>query len=64
MNNSEAQAYAMVALRNLIKADVIKVKNTKDILRSLDMEMYYLMDRFSEDEVIEIAEKTMTEEGN
>ena len=57
MNNSEAQAYAVVALRNLINAEAIKVKNIKDILRKLDREMCYLMDRFSEDEVVEIAEK-------
>ena len=64
MNNSEAQAYAVVALRNLIRAGSIKVKNTKDILSKLDKEMYFLMDRFSEDEIVEIAEKTMMKEGN
>jgi len=59
MTNSEAQAYAMVALNNLIKAGIIKAKNNKNILDSLDREMYYLFDRYSEDEVVELMENIM-----
>jgi len=59
MDNSEAQAYAIVALNNLIDAGVIKVKNAKDILKRLDREMYYLMDRYSENEVFAHANKIM-----
>lgn len=64
MTNSESQAYAVVALNNLIKVDIIKVKNKKEVLNKLDKEMYYLMDRYSEDEVVELMENIMTKEGN
>lgn len=60
MTNSEAQAYAVVGLSNLIKNGVIKVKDKKDVLIELDREMYYLMDRFSEDEVVEKMERIMS----
>jgi hypothetical protein len=64
MTNNESQAYAVVALNNLIKARVVKVKNTKDILRKLDREMYYLMDRYSEDEIVGKAYQIFTKEGD
>jgi len=52
MTNNEAQAYAVVGLSNLIKNGVIKVKDKKDVLIELDREMYYLMDNYSENEIV------------
>ena len=46
MTNSEAQAYAIVALYHLIKIGEVKVKNKKELLNKLDSEMYYLMDNY------------------
>jgi len=60
MTNNEAQAYAVVALNGLIKAGIIKTKNKKGLLKDLDREMYYLMDRYSEDEIVEYMEKLLT----
>lgn len=59
MTNPEAQAYAMVALNNLIKAGIIRVTNNKSLLLKLDSEMYYLFDRYSEDEIVDIMEDIM-----
>lgn len=59
MTNSEAQAYAVVALSNLIKAGVVKVKNERSVLDKLDSEMYYLMDRYDEYEIVEKMEKVI-----
>lgn len=64
MTNSEAQAYVMVALNNLIKAGIIKVRNNKKLLDSLDREMYYLFVRYSEDEVVDLMERIMIGEEN
>jgi len=60
MNNNEAQAYAVVGLSNLIKNGVIKVKDRKDVLIELDREMYYLMDNYSEDEIVNKMKHIMT----
>ena len=60
MNNNEAQAYAVVGLSNLIKNGVIKVKDRKDVLIELDREMYYLMDNYSEDEIVNKIKYIMT----
>lgn len=59
MTNSEAQAYAIVALNNLIKAGIIRVTNNKSLLSKLDSEMYYLFDRYSECEVVDLMEDIM-----
>jgi len=60
MTNNEAQAYAVVGLSNLIKNGVIKVKDRKDVLIELDREMYYLMDNYSEDEIVNKMKYIMT----
>jgi len=60
MTNSEAQAYAVVGLSNLIKNGVIKVKDRKDVLIELDREMYYLMDNYSEGEIVNKMKHIMT----
>lgn len=60
MTNSEAQAYAVVGLSNLIKNGFIKVKDKKDVLIELDREMYYLMDNYSEDEIVNKMKLIMT----
>ena len=60
MTNNEAQAYAVVGLSNLIKNGVIKVKDRKDALIELDREMYYLMDNYSEDEIVNKMKHIMT----
>jgi len=60
MTNNEAQAYAVVGLSNLIKNGVIKVKDRKDVLIELDREMYYLMDNYSEDEIVNKIKYIMT----
>ena len=65
MTNSEAQAYAIVAMRNLIKDGIVKVgkaRNVNEVLRSLDISMYYLMDEYSEDKIVEKVNKIMTRE--
>jgi len=62
MTNNEAQSYAVVALYNLIKVGAVKVINKKEILNKLDREMYYLMDNYSEDEIVEKMERIMTKE--
>ena len=59
MTNSEAQAYAIAALNNLIKAGIIRVTNNKSLLSKLDSEMYYLFDRYSECEVVDLMEDIM-----
>jgi len=62
MTNSEAQAYAIVALYHLIKIGEVKVKNKKELLNKLDSEMYYLMDNYSEDEIVKKMERIMSKE--
>lgn len=59
MTNSEVQAYAIVALNNLIKAGFIKTINNKILLSKLDSEMYYLFDRYPEEEVVYLMERIM-----
>jgi len=62
MTNSEAQAYAVVALHNLIKVGEIKLRDKKKFLNELDREMYYLMDNYSEDEIVRKMERIITKE--
>lgn len=62
MTNNEAQAYAVVALFDLIQRQEVKVGKARDVngaLRALDSTMYYLMDRYSEEEIVEKMEKIM-----
>lgn len=63
MTNSEAQAYAVVALNDLFKAGIVKlgskVRNANEVLNKLDSAMYYLMDMYSEDEIVEKMERVM-----
>jgi hypothetical protein len=47
---TNAQAQAVVALRNLIKDGTIKADNTARACRALDREMYGLMDMVSEED--------------
>lgn len=62
MTNSEAQAYAVVALLDLIQRGTVKVgkvRDTNEALRALDSAIYYLMDRYSEDEIVDKMERAM-----
>lgn len=61
MTNNEAQSYAIVALYNLLKAGVILSSDHQEAMRKLDGEMYYLMDRYSEEEIEEMAKRRMVE---
>ena len=49
MTNAQCQAYAVIAVRNLIRDDIIKA-DTKDACRAIDRELYYLFDFISEKE--------------
>lgn len=62
MTNNEAQAYAIVALFDLIQRQEVKVGKARDVngaLRALDSTMYYLMDRYSEEDIVEKMERIM-----
>lgn len=59
MTNTEAQSYAVVALRNLIKAGIIKTVNITEVLHKLDSEMHYLFDFYSEDEMQKMANRLL-----
>ena len=48
-----------MALNNLIKAGIIEEKDNKNLLSKLGSEMYYLFDRYSEDEVVDLIERIM-----
>jgi hypothetical protein len=54
LTNSQAQGYAVVALRNLIKRGIVKA-DVQTTSLALDCEMYYLMDMVSEEEAEEKA---------
>ncbi len=58
MTNSQAQAYAVIALRNLIEADIIR-SNDKNIYHIMDRELYSLFDYISEEEAEERAVKIL-----
>ena len=62
MTNSEAQAYAVVALFDLIQRQEVKIgkaRSVNRVLKSLDSAMYYFMDRYSEEEIVEKMERIM-----
>lgn len=61
MTNSQAQAYALLALRNLLSSgNLINAKvELKKILKALNGEMHYLMDCVSEEEAEERVNKIM-----
>lgn len=50
MTNAQAQGYAVVALRNLLREKGWHSADTKDYCKYLDREMYDLMDILSEEE--------------
>jgi hypothetical protein len=59
MTNAQAQAYAVIALRNLLKEKGWHSKDIKDYCKYLDKEMYWLFDIVSEEEAEEKANKIL-----
>jgi predicted transcriptional regulator len=59
MTNSQAQAYAIIALNRLIDTGIVHAKNKKEALRRLDAHMYYAFDGLSENEAEGEAVKIM-----
>ena len=55
MTNSEAQAYAVLALKDLMARNIITAKDELQALRALESEMHYLFDMLSEYEATEKA---------
>jgi len=60
LTNAQCQAYAILALRNLLQDGVIKT-NDKNIYRTLDQELYCIFDRVGEEtaeiEAVKILER-------
>lgn len=54
MTNAQCQAYAVIAVRNIIRDGIIKA-DTKDACRAIDRELYDLFDLISEEEAEEKA---------
>jgi hypothetical protein len=59
LTNAQAQGYAVIALRNLLKEKGWHPADIKDYCRYLDREMYDLMDVLTEEEVNEKAIRIM-----
>jgi hypothetical protein len=59
MTNSQAQGYAVVALRNLLREKGWHTADIKDYCKYLDREMYDLMDIMFEEEAEEKASKIL-----
>ncbi len=58
MTNSQCQSYAIIALRNLIQAGIIKT-NDKNVYKVLDYELYCIFDMVGEEEVEETAARIL-----
>lgn len=52
MTNAQCQAYAIIAVQNLIRDGIIKA-NAKEVYRAIYRELYYLFDEISEEEEAE-----------
>jgi hypothetical protein len=64
MTNAQAQAYAIIALKNLLEAGHVKKASDltiSQVLNALDSEMYYLFDRLSEEDAEYKAERILSE---
>jgi hypothetical protein len=59
LTNSQCQSYAIIALRNLIRAGVVKT-NDKNIYHTLDHELYYIFDMIGEEEAEEKAGRILS----
>lgn len=59
MTNNQAQSYAVLALNELIRQNLISVNtpNIKQVLKTLNSEMSYLFGRLSEEEAEQQALK-------
>lgn len=58
MTNEQCQAYAVIAIRNLIKAGIIKGK-VQDICTEVDCELYCLFDVMTAEEAEAKAAKIL-----
>jgi hypothetical protein len=58
LTNSQAQGYAVLALKNLIKRGIVKADTTKACC-ALDREMYDIMDMVDEEEAEEKATRIL-----
>ena len=59
MTNAQAQGYAVVALKNILKDKGWHPKDIKDYCRYLDREMYNLMDIMDETTAEGVAVKIL-----
>jgi hypothetical protein len=59
MTNAQAQAYAIIALRNLLREKGWHAADIKDYCKYLDREMYDLMDIMSEEEAEQKANRIL-----
>lgn len=59
MTNAQCQAYAVIAVRNLIRDGIIK-SNIKKVYRAIDRELYQLFDEIGEEEAEERAARILT----
>lgn len=59
MTNAQCQAYAVIAVRNLIRDGIIKA-NIKKVYRAIDRELYQLFDEIGEEEAEERAARILT----
>ena len=58
MTNAQCRAYAVIAVRNLIRDGIIKA-DTKDACREIDHELYCLFDFISEEDAEEKANRIL-----
>ncbi|HZJ78297.1 MAG TPA: hypothetical protein VFD52_05830 [Clostridia bacterium] len=61
MTNAQAQGYAVMALRNLLREKGWHPTDIRDYCRYLDMEMHVLMDFISEEIVLKQIQKALSE---
>jgi hypothetical protein len=59
VTNAQCQAYAVIAVRNLIRDGIIKA-NIKKVYRAIDRELYQLFDEIGEEEAEERAARILT----
>ncbi len=59
MTESQAQAYAVIALNELILAGVIKVENKNEVLRRMEKEMFVVMHLIGKQEAERKAENIL-----
>jgi hypothetical protein len=59
VTNAQCQAYAVIAVRNLIRDGIIK-SNIKKVYRAIDRELYQLFDEIGEEEAEERAARILT----